>query len=192
MMPQTRIYGRLALLLAAFGVAASAFLVGNPLAASAKDQILTKRTVELFLASYPDVKTIAERHAKQKGDEISGAADQLSAVIQAASDEAIVDEVDSAVKSHGFTGTQQWLSIASSVGRAYAHIRSGIDVSKVNKKLEKTIAKIEKNGFLNAKQKAKLIKALREGAGEILEEPPAENIAAVEPMAGEIDAIVLQ
>jgi hypothetical protein len=191
MKPQIRIYGRLAMLLAALGLAVST-LVGGPQAASAKDQILTQKTVELFLASYPDVKAIAERHAKQKGDDISGSTDQLSAVIQAASDEAVVDEIDGTVKSHGFTGAQQWLSVASSVGRAYAYIRSGVDVSKANKKLEKAIAKIEKNGFLNDKQKGKLIKALREGAGEFLEEPPAENIAAVQPMTGDIDAIVLQ
>ncbi|MBX2804601.1 MAG: hypothetical protein KTR19_01400, partial [Hyphomicrobiales bacterium] len=96
------------------------------------------------------------------------------------------------VKPHGFTGTKQWLSVASSVGRTYAHLRTGINVAKANKKLEKAIAKIEKNDFLNDKQKAKLIKALRKGAGELLEEPPAENVAVVKPMAGQIDAIILQ
>lgn len=191
MKPQTRIIQSIALLLATFGMAAATYLAGAQ-SASAKDQILSQRAVEMFLASYPDVKTIAERHASQKGEEISGATDHLSAVINAVSDEAVVAEVDSAVQAHGFTGAQQWLSVASAVGRAYAHLRSGIDMSKANRKLEKAIAKIEKNGFLNDKQKAKLIKALREGAGELLEEPPAENLAAVEPMAGEIDAIVLQ
>lgn len=191
MTPQTRIFERLALLLAAFSLSVAALFAGAQ-AASAKDQILTRRAVELFIASYPDVKAIAERHANQKGEDISGAADQLTAVIDAASDEAVVEEIDGAVQAYGFTGAQQWLSVANSVGRAYAHIRSGINVAKANKKLEKAIAKIKKNGFLNKKQKAKLIKALREGAGEVLEEPPAENIAAVEPMASDIDSIVLQ
>lgn len=191
MTPQTRIFKRLVLLLAALGLAVAALFAGAQ-TVSAKDQILTKRTVELFIASYPDVKVIAERRANQKGKEISGAADQLSAVINAASDEAVVEEIDGAVQAHGFIGTQQWLSVASAVVRTYAYIRSGVNVAKANKKLEKAIAKIEKNGFLNDKQKAKLIKALREGAGEVLEEPPAENVAIVEPMAGEIDAIVLQ
>lgn len=189
MKPQTRITGSIALLLAAFGMAAATLFV-QP--ASAKDQILTQKAVSMFLASYPDVKTVAERHANQKGEELSGAADQLTAVISAVSDDAIVQEIDSTVQAHGFTGAKQWLSVASAVGRAYAHLRSGVDTAKANRKLEKAIRKIEKNGFLNEKQKAKLIKALREGAGELLEEPPAENLAAVEPMAGEIDAIVLR
>lgn len=191
MTPQTRDFERLALLLAAFGLAVATLFTAAQ-TAKAKDHILTQRTVELFIASYPDVKVIAERHAKRKGKDISGATDQLSAVINAASDEAVIAEIDSAVQAHGFSSAQQWLSVASAVGRAYAHIRSGINVAKANKKLAKAIAKIEKNDFLNKKQKAKLIRALREGAGEVLEEPPAENVAAVEPMAGEIDAIVLQ
>lgn len=191
MKPQTRIMGSFALLLAAFGMATATFFADSQ-PASAKDQVLTQKAVAMFLASYPDVKSVAERHASQKGEEISGAADQLTAVISAVSDETVVAEVDSTVQAHGFTGAQQWLSVASAVGRAYAHIRSGVDMSKANRKLEKAITKIEKNGFLNDKQKAKLIKALRQGAGELLEEPPAENLAAVEPLAGEIDAIVLQ
>lgn len=180
-----------ALVLAVLGLAAT-MMLGTMTPGSAKDQILTKRTVELFLASYPDVKTITERHARQKGAQLAGATDQLAAVIQAASDDAIVGEIDSAVQVHGFTGASQWVSIATSVGRAYAHLRHGEKVTKANRKLDKAIAKIEKNGFLNNKQKAKLIKALREGAGELLEVPPEENIATVQPLQGEIDAVILR
>ena len=191
MMQQMRSNTRFAQLLAVAGLAAAALFVQTA-AAPAKDQILTQRTVELFLASYPDVKAIADRHAQEKGAQLAGAADNLSAVIQAVSDDTAIGEVDAAVQAHGFSGAKQWLSVATSVGRAYAYIRSGGQISNANRKLEKAIAKVEKNGFLNDKQKAKLIKALREGAGELLEEPPAENIAAVQPMTGEIDAIVLR
>lgn len=191
MMPQTRKFGQVALLLATLGLAVATLLSHMP-TAFAKDQILTKRTVELFLTSYPDVKAIAERHAKQKGKQIAGATDQLAAVMRVVSDETIVGEVDTAVQAHGFSGSRQWLSVASAVARAYAHIRSGINVSKANRKLKKAIAKIEKNDFLNDKQKAKLIKGLLEGAGEFLEEPPKENIATVKPMTDKIAAVIFQ
>ncbi|MBX2806194.1 MAG: hypothetical protein KTR19_09495, partial [Hyphomicrobiales bacterium] len=75
-MPQTRFFRRFAMLLATFGLAVSVLIAGQQ-TLSAKDLILTKRTVELFLASYPDVKVIAERHVKKKGDDISGASDPL-------------------------------------------------------------------------------------------------------------------
>jgi hypothetical protein len=43
--------------------------------------------------------------------------------------------------------------------------------------------------FLSDKQKEKLTEGIRKKAGAVLE-PPPENIAAVEPMVGDIDAVV--
>lgn len=158
--------------------------------AEAKQNVLTKRTVDKFLVSYPDVKAIAARHAKKKGGKVKGANDQLSAVIEAVSDEGAAREIDASVKSHGFRGAQEWAAVGQSIARAYAHIKTGGVNSKAERKMQKAIRKIEKNSFLSKKQKAKLIDALKDGADFVGEEPPAENIAAVRPMMGKIEAVM--
>jgi hypothetical protein len=43
---------------------------------------------------------------------------------------------------------------------------------------------------LSDKQKQKLIDAVREGADDLMADPPAENIAAVEPMIGRIEKVM--
>ena len=160
--------------------------------ADAKSRILTSRTVKQFIASYPDVKTIAGKHAARKELTDGDAKGRLAAVIEAVSDEAVGREIDGAVRAHGFSDAGQWASIGESIARAYAHIKTGGGgvTGKAERKLEKAIAKIEKNDILNEKQKAKMISALREGVGAVLEPPPPENVAAVEPMIGEIDAMM--
>lgn len=158
--------------------------------ANAKAQILTKTTVEKFLDSYPDVKSIAEQEGKEKGARIGAASNQLAAVIAAASDDTVTPKIDAAVQDHGFSSTKHWLSVGRSVAQAYAHIKAGAQKSKAQRKVEKAIRKIEKTSFLSDKQKQKLIDAVREGADELMEDPPAENIAAVTPMIGRIEKVM--
>jgi hypothetical protein len=169
---------------------AIASAVSHAPAADAKSRILTQRTVEKFVESYPEVKAIAVKHAARKKIQEGDSKAQLAAVIQVISDEAVAHEIDGAVRPHGFSDAQQWASVGESIARAYAHIKGGAAMSKAERKLEKTIKKIRKSGILGNKQKTKLIKALREGAGAVLEPPPPENLAAVEPMIGEIEAVV--
>lgn len=176
-------------ILACFALA-GLLAVSNAPVSVAKSLILTKAAVKRFVASYPDVKSVAEKHAAQKGTSLAGAKDHLAALIDIASDEAAIQEIDTAVQAHGFEDTKQWISVAESVGRAYAHIKAGSAKGKAERKLEKAIAKIEKNSILSDGQKAKLIKALREGADAVLEAPPPENVAAVEPMVADIDAVM--
>lgn len=159
--------------------------------ADAKSRILTSRTVKQFIASYPDVRTIAGKHAARKELTDGDAKGRLAAVIEAVSDETVGREIEAAVRAHGFSDAGQWASIGESIARAYAHIKTGGGVTgKAERKLEKAVAKIEKNDILNEKQKAKLIRALREGVGAVLEPPPPENVAAVEPMIDEIEAMM--
>ncbi len=158
--------------------------------AQAKGQILTKTTVKYFVASYPAVKSIARKHAEAKSTALGNAKDHLAALIEIASDEAAIQDVETAVKEYGFESAKQWLSVAESVGRAYAHVKTGGLTSKAERKVQKAIAKIEKNSLLSDKQKTKLIDAIREGAGFVMEPPPPENVAAVEPMMAEIEAVI--
>jgi hypothetical protein len=158
--------------------------------AQAKSAALTAEKIDKFCQSLPEVKKITTRHAKQKGKEVAGAADQLTAVLAAAGDDEGKKEVEAAVRSHGFAGTKEWLSVGQSIVAAYAHIKTGGMSEKAQKKLDKAIRKIEKNDFLDDKQKAELIKALRKGADGALEAPPAENVAAVRPMVGKIEAVM--
>ena len=168
----------------------TAMLLAPPSGANAKTIILTKVTVEKFLDSYPDVKTIAEKEGRDKGAEIGGSSNQLAAVIAAVSDDTVTPKIDAAVQNHGFEDTKQWLSIGRSVAQAYAHIKGGAQKSKAQDKVEKAIRKIEKTSFLSDKKKQKLIDSLRKQAGDVLAEPPAENIAAIKPMIGEIEKVM--
>lgn len=178
---------------------AAALILSSPIAAipaglagvaEAKSASLTAEKIDKFCQSLPEVKKITTRHAKQKGKEVAGAADQLAAVLAAAGDEAGKKEVEAAVRSHGFASTKEWLSVGQSIAAAYAHIKTGGASEKAQKKLAKAIRKIEKNDFLSDKQKAELVQALRKGMDGALEAPPAENVAAVRPMVGKIEAVM--
>lgn len=158
--------------------------------AEAKTAALSTETIDKFCQSLPEVKKITVKHARQKGKDVAGAADQLTAVLAAVGDDEGQKEVEAAVRAHGFAGTKEWLAVGRSIATAYAHIKTGGVSDKAQKKLEKAIRKIEKNDFLSDKQKAELIKALRKGADEALEAPPAENVAAVRPMVGKIEAVM--
>ncbi len=155
--------------------------------ANAKVQILTTTAVEKFLDSYPEVRSIAVSEGREKGAEIGSASNQLAAVIAAASDDTVSPKIDSAVQNHGFADARQWLSVGRSVAHAYAHIKAGGQKSRAQRKVEKAIKRIEKMGFLSDKQKQKLIDNVRKGADELLEDPPAENVAAVTPMMDQIE-----
>lgn len=159
-------------------------------AVDAKAKILNEKSVRQFVASYPDVKAVVASDAAEKAARIAGDKDVLSGLIEVASDDKIKGRIDVAVKPHGFSGAKEWLSVAESVGRAYAHIKAGPGDDKKQKKLDKAVAKIEKTDFLSDEHKQKLIKQLRKGAGAALEPPPAENLAAVRPMVAELDAVM--
>ena len=171
-----------------------AFTLASMLAAaepaSAKTQALTQDMVKQFIASFPAVKTIAVRHAAEKGKAVASTKDNLAAVIEAVSDKSIADRVNKAVKAHGFKDAKEWVAVGESVGRVYAHLKVGTVDGRAKKKLDKAISKIEKNDFLNDKQKQQLVKALRSGADEALEPPPEENVTAVRPMVAELEAAV--
>jgi hypothetical protein len=158
--------------------------------AEAKTAALTAETIDKFCQSLPEVKKITLKHAKNKGAELAGAADQLAAVLAAAGDDSGQKEVEATVRAHGFASVKEWASVGRSIITAYAHIKTGGSQGKAQKKLDKAIRKIEKNDFLSEKQKAELIKALRKGSDQVLEEPPAENVAAVRPMVGKIEAVM--
>lgn len=158
--------------------------------ADAKSKELTPKAVKQFIASYPDVKSIVVAEARDKASGVSNVNDGLAVIIRAASDEKVQKRIDSAVKAHGFSGSEDWFQVAASVGQAYAHIKTGAGDGKAQRKIEKAVAKIEKMDFLSEKQKQKLIQEVREKAGIVLETPPPQNIAAVQPMLGEIEAVM--
>jgi hypothetical protein len=175
-----------------FPLAAAALLaIAYSTYAMAETAKLTQANVKRFIASYPDVKRIAVTQASAKGKKIGEGDKSLMAVVEAASDDSVKGEVDTAVKRHGFRDGKDWFGVARSVGVAYAHMSLGaVNNVKAKEKLEKAVAKIEKNDFLNDKQKKKLIHAMRQGAGQVMEPAPPENVAVVKAMAPEIAAVV--
>lgn len=163
----------------------------GPFAMAAETAKLTQTSVKRFIASYPEVKRIAVSQATAKGKKLVGADNPLMAVLEAASDDTIKSEIDTTAKQHGFRDGKEWFGVARSIGVAYAHMKVGSKGdAKTDQKLEKAIAKIEKNDFLSDKQKKKLIDALRDGAAVVLEAPPPENVAVVKAMAPEIERVV--
>ena len=130
-------------------------------AVDAKARIFNEKSVRQFVASYPDVKAVVASDAAEKAARIASNKDVLAGLIEVASDDKIKSRIDLAVKPHGFSGAKEWLSVAESVGRAYAHIKAGPVDDKQQKKLDKAVAKIEKTDFLSDEHKQKLIKQLR-------------------------------
>jgi hypothetical protein len=152
---------------------------------------LTQVSVQRFIASYPDVKTLAVSQAAAKGKKIGGSDNALLAVVEAASDDTIQSELDSTARRYGFRDGKEWFGVARSVGVAYAHMKTGSSGDpKAKKKLEKAIEKVEDMPLLSDKQKKKLIENLRKSAGVVLEPPPPENMAVVKAMAPQIEAAV--
>lgn len=158
---------------------------------AAEGDKLTQGAVKRFIASYPEVKTIAVSQAAAKGKKIGSSENALLAVVEAASDDGIKVEIEGAARRHGFRDGKEWFGVARSVGVAYAHMKSGVTVdAKTQHKLEKAIAKVEDMPLLSEKQKKKLIENLRKGADVALEPPPPENVAVVKAMAPQIEAMV--
>jgi hypothetical protein len=172
------------------GLAALILVFAAPDQSWAKTQALTQDTVKQFIASFPAVKAIAVSHAVEKGKAVASTKDNLAAVIEAVSDKSVADRVNKAVKAHGFKDAKEWAAVAQSVGQVYAHLKVGTADGRAKKKLDKAIAKIEKNNFLDDKQKQQLVKALRSGADGVLEPPPEQNVTAVKPMVAELEAVV--
>lgn len=171
-------------------VAALAMLVFSGIQAVAADQArLTTANVKQFLASYPTVKAIAVRHAKANGQEITGGKEALAAVVQAASNSTIKSEIATAARAHGFRDVSEWSSVGQHIAMTYAHLKLAPSDQKNQQKLDKTIAKIQKNDLLSEKAKRKLIDAIRSGA-DAVEPPPADDVAVVKPLVPEIDAVV--
>ncbi len=158
--------------------------------ANSKEKRLTEPEVKRFIASYPDVKKIVVGYVKEKKTGVSDPKSGFAAVIAAATDKSVRGRVDTAVQAHGFAGSKEWVQVAESIGHAYAHIKSGGADAKAQRKLEKAIRKIEKMDFLTDEQRKKLASEVREKAGMILEPSPPENVAAVEPMVAQIEAVV--
>lgn len=150
---------------------------------------LTTADVKQFLASYPSVKAIAVRHAKASGQKIGSGKEALVAVMQAASDKTASGEVEAAVRSHGFHDVKDWSNVGQHIAITYAHLKLSPSDQKNQHKIDKAIAKIEKNDLLSEKAKRKLIAAIRDQA-QAVEPPPAEDIAVVKPLVPEIDAVV--
>jgi hypothetical protein len=160
-------------------------------AAFAESERLTQASVKRFIASYPEVKTIALTQASAKGKKIGSSDNALMAIVEAASDSTIKAEIDTTARRHGFRDSKEWFGVARSVGVAYARVKSGAtDDAKAQHKLEKAIAKVEDMPLLTDKQKKQLVENLRKGAEAVLEPPPPENVALVKAMAPQIEAVV--
>lgn len=172
------------------GLAVLILVFAAPDQSWAKTQALTQDTVKQFIASFPAVKAIAVSHVAEKGKAVASTKDNLAAVIEAVSDKSVADRVNKAVKAHGFKDAKEWAAVAQSVGQVYAHLKVGTADGRAKKKLDKAIAKIEKNNFLDDKQKQQLVKALRSSADGMLEPPPEQNVTAVKPMVAELEAVV--
>lgn len=177
---------------AAFAIFASGLLAfASPGAASAESARLTQASVKRFIASYPEVKSLAVTQAHAKGKKIGHSDNTLLAVVEAASDDEIKGQIDGAARRHGFRDRKEWFGVARSVSVAYAHMKTGASGdAKAQRKLEKAIAKVEDMPVLSDKQKKDLIEKLRKGAASVLESPPPENMAVVKAMAPEIEAVV--
>jgi hypothetical protein len=170
-------------------VAGIAFLGAFTVFSHADPIRLTDASVKQFIASFPAVKAVAVRYAVSKGMKIASGKDAMVAVLSVIGDDTIKPDVEAAVKPYGFEDIKEWMGVAKSVSLTYAHLKLSPEDLKKRQKIEKTIAKIEKNDFLPKKTKKQMIEAAREGL-DLVENPPAENVEAVKPRIAEIDAVV--
>jgi hypothetical protein len=151
---------------------------------------LTRDHITHFLAAFPKVRAIGLVHAVKDGHELSKADDPLLTLIRLGADDGLKAEVDAVVKESGFTDIKDWFKISQNIALAYAAVKKPNDV-KVSAEVEKAIANIEKQKFLPADTKKKMIQEIRKGAEKAgLLNQPKENIELVRGMKAEIDAVV--
>jgi predicted component of type VI protein secretion system len=175
---------------AILAVLSIAAVTANSHVAHAQNAKLSTQTVKHFIASFPQVKAVVVQHGIESAGKASDDANTLSTVIEAATDETLQTHIDEVVLANGFRNTKDWLSAAQSITKCYAYLKLSPSQAKMRRKLEKAIRKIKKNDFLSDKQKRKLIEAVRANFGAVMEEPPAENLAAVKPFVADLDALV--
>jgi hypothetical protein len=93
-------------------LALSLLTPGAAKAANAEAARLTQATVKRFIASYPEVKSLAVSHAQAKGKKIGHSDNALLAVVEAASDDTLKGQVDGAARRHGFRDGKEWFGVA--------------------------------------------------------------------------------
>jgi hypothetical protein len=153
--------------------------------------MLTRDHVSRFLAAYPKVRAIGLEHARKDGRELSKVDDPLSTLVRLGSDDGLKAEIDGVVKENGFAGIQEWFKVSQNIALAYAALKRPSD-AKVSAEVEKAISKIEKNNFLPANQKKKLISDIRKHAENTgLLSQPKENVDLVRAMKDDIDAVIV-
>ena len=173
-------------------VAAGIALLGAFVTASFAEPVrLTDASVKQFIASFPAVKAVAVKYAVSKGMKVAttNGKETLITVLSIIGDDSLKTDAEAVVKPYGFEDINEWLGVAKSVSLTYAHLKLSPEDLKKRQKIEKTIAKIEKNDFLPKKAKKEMIEAAREGL-DMVENPPAENVEAVKPRLAELEAVV--
>jgi hypothetical protein len=180
-------------------LAAAAFLVlalaaAPGASAEGKDAgqiVLTKDHVARFVASYPKIRAVGLENARKEGRELSKVDDPLATLVRLASDDALKSNVEAIVKENGFADLQEWFKVSQNIALAYAAVKKPAD-PKIAAGVEKAVAEIEKNKWIPADRKKKLIQDVRKGAEQSgLLNQPKENVELVRRMKGDIDAVIV-
>jgi hypothetical protein len=173
-------------------LAALAVMSAGP--ALAKDVALTQGNVSRFLASFSQMRMIALGEGLKAGADADAARNPFGAVIKAIKSSKLQTEAKTIAARHGFADLKEWLDTGKAIGQAYVYVKTGpgrgVARETVDKNKERAIRELEKYGLVNEKQKEKLKEHLDDLGDQLAKEPSRENVAVVQQMKPDIEAVV--
>ncbi len=180
--PELILFGLAALVLSAIGPAA------------AKDMTLTPDNVSRFLASFVEMRAIALSEGVQAGTDSEIAKNPIGVIVKAIKSSKLQAKAQDIATKNGFADIKEWSDTGRAIGQAYVYVTAGPAVGIARATLDKNkdaaIEGLEKLGLLNDKQKERLRENLDDLSDQLSREPPAQNVAVVQKMKGDIEAAV--
>ncbi len=175
-----------------FGLAAAVLSTIGP--AAAKDAALTQDNVSRFLATFPEMRTLALSEGLRASADSEAAKNPVGAVLKAIKSSKLQSQAKAIAVNHGFADLKEWLDTGKAIGQAYVFVTTGpargIARATLDKNKEKAIKGLESLGILNDNQKERLKANLDGLSDQLAKEPPAENVAVVKDMKADIEAAV--
>lgn len=152
--------------------------------------VLTRDIITRFLAAYPELQALGEKHEKDAPRGSTAGKDPLDSLWGQLQNSNVRSKVEGIIKAHGFSSYVDWLGAARSLALAYGFAKSGKTPQELSGQADKALAEIRANPKLTAAQKQQMEALVMQQMGTLKHlQPPAGNIAIAKEMESEIAAV---
>ncbi len=122
--------------------------------AAAQETPLRDEQITGFLASYPDMQSLGQKHKDEAPPEARpDPTNPFANTLRFMEHSSARDEFLGIAQQHGFSGLEQWTSVASRVVRAYVAVTSAQEIAQMRGEIENARRQLANDTTLTAEQK---------------------------------------